>query len=157
MILGCQNHNRKNEISEFPVYSISLHKSGEFNADLLTCCFETDQPSAFINKLKLYRISKVDFPMARQLGLDYASWKVKQYDLDSAYFVLGLFIKNFQISSLTNDSIAILTQKLRSHQNITIILENNDSIKLYKNDSKTSTNMKAIFSVNDTNWKGIDY
>jgi hypothetical protein len=89
--------------------------------------------------------------------LDYAGWKLKKYDLDSTRFVLGLFIKNFQITNLTDDSIAILTQKLKSDQNITIILENNDSIKLVKKDSKASNKMKAFFSLNDSNWKGIDY
>jgi len=157
MILSCHNHSKTNSRNEYSIYSVNLFKRGQYNADMLTCCFETTQPSVFLNKLKEYPIKNADFPMTRQLGLNFSGWKVKRSDLDSTCFVLGLFINNSQIAHMSDDSIKLLTQKLRSDQSITIILENNDSIKLVQKDAKSLKNMKAVFSINDTTWTGIDY
>jgi len=157
MILGCHNHSKTNNRNEFTIYSVKLFKRGMHNADLLTCCFETTQPSIFLNKLKEFPIKKVDFPMTEQLGLNFYGWKVQKYDLDSTCFVLGLFINNSQISNLSDDSIRLLTQKLVSDPSITIILENNDSIILVKKNAQSLKNMKAVFSLEDTTWRGIDY
>jgi hypothetical protein len=157
MILSCQSHSKKINRNEFTLYSVNLIKSGTYNQDLLACCFTTTQPTVFINKLNDYHIKEVDFPMTRQLGLNFSRWKMAKYDLDSTIFVIGLFINNFQITSLTDDSITLLTQKLKSDPSITIILENNDSIKLDRYDFKALNIIKANFSVNDTSWTGIDY
>ena len=152
--LSCHSHLKKIDRDEFTLYSLSLIKSGDYNEDLLAICFKTDQPSVFINKLKDHQIKEVNFPMAKELGLNFSRWKVKKYDLDSTIFVLGLFINYFKITSLSDDSITLLTQKLKYNPRITITLENNDSIKLYKYDLQALNN---IFSVNDTNWTGIDF
>jgi len=155
--LSCSSHIKKIDKDEFRICSLSLIRSSDYNSDLLATCFISDQPAVFINKLKDHRIKEVNFPMAKELGLNYSRWKVSKNNSDSTIFVLGLFIKYFKISYMSDDSIKLLTQKLKTNPQIIITLENNDSINLYKHDFQALNSINAIFSVNDTNWKGIDY
>ena len=56
---------------------------------------------------------------------------------------------------MNGDSIAIITDELNVAPQIDLILENDDTLRLQKYDFKKLNEMKAAFSVNDTNWIGI--
>ena len=102
-----------------------------------------------------HRIKAINFVTARQLGIDFYGWKIAKYNLDSTVFVLGLFIPRSQITKMSDDSIALVTNKLKSAPQLDLILENEDTLRLYDFDFNKVNEMKVIFSVNDTDWVGI--
>lgn len=56
---------------------------------------------------------------------------------------------------MSDDSIALVTNKLKSAPQLDLILENEDTLRLYDFDFNKVNEMKVIFSVNDTDWVGI--
>jgi hypothetical protein len=69
--------------------------------------------------------------------------------------VLGLFVPHLKITTMDEDSIDIITAKLKTAPQIDIILENDDTLRLKKYSYKKLTERKPDFFVNDTNWVGI--
>jgi hypothetical protein len=155
LISGCKNQLKNQSGSELTIHSIQLIKKGQFNDDLIACCFTAAYPSSFSQKITSYGIKEVTFPLAKDLGIDFYRWKIKRYSLDSTAFVLGLFVPHLKITKMDEDSIDIITAKLKTAPQIVIILENDDTLRLKKSNYKKLNEMKAVFSVNDTNWVGI--
>ena len=155
LISGCKNQSKNQSGGELTIYSIQLIKKDQYNDDLLACCFTASHPSSFNQEISSYWIKDVNFPLAKELGIDFCRWKIKRYSLDSTVFVLGLFVPNLKITEMNDDSIAIITAELKVAPQIDIILENDDTLRLKKSDSKKLNELKADFSVNDTNWVGI--
>jgi len=155
LISGCKNQSKNQREGELTIYSIQLIKKDQHNDDLLACCFTASHPSSFNQEISSFWIKEVNFPLAKELGIEFYRWKIKRYSLDSTVFVLGLFVPNLKITEMNNDSITTITTKLRVDPQIDIILENNDTLRLKKYDSQKLNELKVDFSVNDTNWVGI--
>lgn len=84
---------------------------------MLACCFTASDPWSFNKEVSNHRIKAINFVTARQLGIDFYGWKIAKYNLDSTVFVLGLFIPRSQITKMSDDSIALVTNKLKSAPN----------------------------------------
>jgi hypothetical protein len=151
LIAGCKSQAKE----ELTIYSIQLIKKDRYNDDMLACCFTASDPWSFNKEVSNHRIKAINFVTARQLGIDFYGWKIAKYNLDSTVFVLGLFIPRSQITKMSDDSIALVTNKLKSAPQLDLILENEDTLRLYDFDFNKVNEMKVIFSVNDTDWVGI--
>jgi len=151
LIAGCKSQAKE----ELTIYSIQLIKKDRYNDDMLACCFAASDPWSFNKEVSNHRIKAINFVTARQLGIDFYGWKIAKYNLDSTVFVLGLFIPRSQITKMSDDSIALVTNKLKSAPQLDLILENEDTLRLYDFDFNKVNEMKVIFSVNDTDWVGI--
>lgn len=151
LIAGCKSQPKE----ELTIYSIQLLKRDRYNDDMVACCFTASDPPSFNKDVSNHRINAINFVTAKQLGIDFYGWKVAKYNLDSTVFVLGLLIPRLEITKMSDDSIALVTNKLKLAPHIDLILENDDTLRLSNFDFKKGNNMKVIFSVNDTNWIGI--
>ncbi len=151
LITGCKSQAKE----ELTIYSIQLIKRDIYNDDMLACCFAASNPWSFIKKMSTHRITEINFVIAKQLGIDFYGWKVAKYNLDSTVFALGLFIPRLKITEMSDDSITLVTNKLKLAPQIDLIPENDDTLCLYDFNFKKGNEMKVTFFVNDTNWVGI--
>lgn len=153
VIVSCQGFNKQE--NKLAMYSTQLIKRSTHNDDMLVCCFSASNPDLFYKKIKQLSIKDVRFPLAEQLGLNFYSWKVKRYNLDSNIFMIGLLVPRGRISAMTNDSVALMSRRLTLNSEIYLILENNDTLTLSNVGFDKTSQRKIYFSVKDTNWVGI--
>ncbi len=150
-LINCQNK----EENKSSIYSIQLIKRSKYNDDMLISCFEVSNSLSFNERMKKYRITKINYPTIETWKLNFYYWKIQKYNLKTNTFMVAFLIPNGRITRMSNDSISLIENRLILESEMDIIFENEDTVHLNTKEYEKLNPKLTNFSPIDTNWVGM--